>query len=111
MQSYEVEVFGNDEMIDSFNRHKNSYMRKREVKLAENFVISDSAVKKQERRLLLIDLPLAVGDHFLFPDTADPRFKSFSDQTAKNTYILHIVAFVISPDAVTFDQDFLVSDI
>ena len=51
MQSYEVEVFGNDEMIDSFNRHKNSYMRKREVKLAENFAISDSAVKKQERRM------------------------------------------------------------
>lgn len=51
MQGYEEVVFGDVQIIDSFNRHKDVYEKEREVELAENFAISDSAVKKQERRL------------------------------------------------------------
>ena len=51
MPDYEREVFGNDEIIDSFNRHKDVYSQERDVELAASFTISDSAVKKQERRM------------------------------------------------------------
>ncbi len=51
MPDYEREVFGSEKIIDSFNRHKDIYSQERDVELAENFTISDSAVKKQERRM------------------------------------------------------------
>ena len=51
MRGYEKEVFGNEEIIDSFNKHRDAYAREREMELAESFAISDSAVKKQERRM------------------------------------------------------------
>lgn len=51
MQGYKELVFGDDLIIDSFNRHKEVYEQERDVELAENFAISDSAVKKQERRM------------------------------------------------------------
>lgn len=51
MQGYEETVFGDEQIIDSFNRHKEVYEQERDMELAENFAISDSAVKKQERRM------------------------------------------------------------
>ena len=51
MQDYEKEVLGSDTIIDSFNRHKDVYSLERNIELAENFVISESAVKKLERRM------------------------------------------------------------
>ena len=51
MQDYGKEVLGSDTIIDSFNRHKDVYSLERNIELAENFVISESAVKKLERRM------------------------------------------------------------
>ena len=51
MQDYEEEVFGDAQLIDSFNKHKDAYEQEREAELAESFAISDSAVKKQERKM------------------------------------------------------------
>lgn len=51
MQSYEEAVLGDEKMIDSFHRHKEAYEQEREVELKDDFAISDSAVKKQERRM------------------------------------------------------------
>ena len=51
MRSYEEEVFGDEKLIDSFHRHKEVYEQEREVELEDGFAISDSAVKKQERRM------------------------------------------------------------
>lgn len=51
IRGYEKEVFGNEEIIDSFNKHRDAYAREREMELAESFSISDSALKKQERRM------------------------------------------------------------
>lgn len=51
MQDYEEEVFGDAQIIDSFNKHKDAYEQEREAELAESFAISDSAVKKQERKM------------------------------------------------------------
>ena len=51
MQSYEEQVLGDEKLIDSFHRHKESYEQEREVELKDVFAISDNAVKKQERRM------------------------------------------------------------
>lgn len=51
MPHYKEEVFGNKEMIDGFDRHKEAYEQDKEEKVADIFAISDSAVKKQERRM------------------------------------------------------------
>ena len=51
MPHYKEEVFGNKEMIDGFDRHQEAYEQEKEEKVADIFAISDSAVKKQERRM------------------------------------------------------------
>lgn len=42
-------VLEQDEVIDEFNRFKASYQNERDIQLSENFAISDSAVKKQNK--------------------------------------------------------------
>ncbi len=51
MKGYEENVFGDERIIESFNRHKEAYAQEKEIGLEENFAISGSAVKKQERRM------------------------------------------------------------
>ena len=51
MKGYKEAIFGNEKFFESFSRHKDAYVQEREVELAENFSISDSAVKKQERKM------------------------------------------------------------
>lgn len=49
MEEFTNEVFSQPEVIESFNRYKENYQQDREVEIADNFAISDSAVKKQAR--------------------------------------------------------------
>lgn len=51
LQRFENEVLGDEKLIASFHRHKKDYEQERELKLEDDFSISDSAVKKQERRM------------------------------------------------------------
>jgi len=51
MKGFEENVFGDERIIESFNKHKEAYAQEREIGLEENFSISESAVKKQERRM------------------------------------------------------------
>lgn len=51
MRGFEENVFGDERIIESFNRHKEAYAQEREIGLEENFSISESAVKTQERRM------------------------------------------------------------
>ena len=51
MQSYEEEVLGDESIINSFNKHKEVYQQERDANLEENFSISDTALKKLERRM------------------------------------------------------------
>ncbi len=51
MKGFEENVFGDERIIESFNRHKEAYAQEKEIGLEENFAISGSAVKKQERRM------------------------------------------------------------
>jgi hypothetical protein len=39
------------EVIDSFNRYKSAYQQEHEIDIADDFTISESAVKKQARTL------------------------------------------------------------
>ena len=49
MYEFANEVIGQPEVIESFNRYKDVYQQDRDIEIAENFTISDSAVKKQAR--------------------------------------------------------------
>jgi hypothetical protein len=43
------EVMEQPEVIESFNRYKSTYQQERDIDIADDFTISDSAVKKQAR--------------------------------------------------------------
>lgn len=49
MDEFANEVIAQPEVIDSFNRYKDSYQRERDIEISDSFTISDSAVKKQAR--------------------------------------------------------------
>lgn len=51
LQSFEEEVLGDEKLIDSFYRHKKAYEQEKDLDLEDNFSISDSAVKKQVRKM------------------------------------------------------------
>ena len=49
MDDFANEVIAQPEIIDSFNQYKSSYQKDYDIEFADNFMISDSAVKKQAR--------------------------------------------------------------
>jgi len=49
MEEFANEVIAQPEIIDSFNQYKSSYQKDYDIEFADNFMISDSAVKKQAR--------------------------------------------------------------
>ena len=49
MDDFANEVIVQPEIIDSFNQYKSSYQKDYDIEFADNFIISDSAVKKQAR--------------------------------------------------------------
>lgn len=49
MEEFTNEVFAQPEVIDSFNKYKENYEQDRDLEIADNFTISESAVKKQAR--------------------------------------------------------------
>ena len=49
MEEFANEVIGQPEVIESFNQYRTVYEAEHEVQIADEFVISDSAVKKQAR--------------------------------------------------------------
>lgn len=51
MQGFEEEVLGDEKLIDSFHKHKAAYEQERDLEIEDSFSISDSAVKKQERKM------------------------------------------------------------
>lgn len=53
-ESFDMEEFANEimaqpEIIERFNKYKDNYQQERDIDIADNFTISDSAVKKQAR--------------------------------------------------------------
>ena len=49
MDEFANEVIAQPEIIDSFNQYKSSYQKDYDIEFSDNFMISDSAVKKQAR--------------------------------------------------------------
>ena len=48
-QEFEKQVFGDENLIESFQKFNQTYRQENEVELADNFKISSQAVKKQSR--------------------------------------------------------------
>jgi hypothetical protein len=48
-QEFEKQVFGDENLIESFQKFNQTYRQENEVELADNFQISSQAVKKQSR--------------------------------------------------------------
>lgn len=48
-EEFEAEVFGDNNLIESFRKFDHDYRKNNEIKLSDNFVISSPAVKKQAR--------------------------------------------------------------
>jgi hypothetical protein len=51
MDDFTKFVIGQANMIDSFNEYRTDFQREREIDISDNFVISESAVKKQARAI------------------------------------------------------------
>lgn len=49
MEEFANEVMAQPEIIERFNKYKDDYQQERDIDIADNFTISDSAVKKQAR--------------------------------------------------------------
>ncbi len=49
MDDFTRDVIGQPEVIDSFNQYRSHYEEENDVQIADNFAISDGAVKKQSR--------------------------------------------------------------
>jgi hypothetical protein len=51
IEEFAHEVIGQLEVIEQFNQYKSAYTKEYEIEIADDFTISDSAVKKQSRTL------------------------------------------------------------
>ena len=51
LDEFANEVIEQPEVIEIFNRYKSAYQQERDIDIADNFTISDNAVKKQARAL------------------------------------------------------------
>ncbi len=49
MEEFANEVMAQPEIIERFNKYKDDYLQERDIDIADNFTISESAVKKQAR--------------------------------------------------------------
>ena len=49
MNEFTNEVIGNPEIIERFNQYSSSFQKDYDIEITDNFSISDSAVKKQNR--------------------------------------------------------------
>jgi hypothetical protein len=52
LEDFANEVIGQPDVIKSFNQYKSAYVQEHELEIADNFTISDSAVKKRARGLM-----------------------------------------------------------
>ena len=51
IEEFANEVIGQPEVIESFNRYKETYAQEREIEISDSFSISDTAAKKATRSL------------------------------------------------------------
>ncbi|MDR0681151.1 MAG: nucleoid-associated protein [Dysgonamonadaceae bacterium] len=83
MEEFTNEVIGQPDMIETFNQFKSNYQREYELELADNFTISDNAVKKQARifkSVIKLDKNFHIyvhGNHNLIEQGSDENGKFY----------------------------------
>lgn len=87
MNEFANEVIGQPEVIDSFNNYKEEYQRDRDIEIADNFTISDSAVKKQSRGLKSV-IKLDKNFHIYVHGNNQYIKKGFDEETGLHYYQL-----------------------
>lgn len=87
MNEFANEVIGQLEVIDSFNNYKEEYQRDRDIEIADNFAISDSAVKKQSRGLKSV-IKLDKNFHIYVHGNNQYIKKGYDEETGLHYYQL-----------------------
>lgn len=87
MNEFANEVIGQSEIIDSFNNYKEVYQKDREIEIANNFAISDSAVKKQSRTLKSV-IKLDKNFHIYVHGNNQYIKKGYDEETGLHYYQL-----------------------
>ncbi len=87
MNEFANEVIGQPEVIDSFNNYKEEYQKDRDIEIADNFAISDSAVKKQSRILKSV-IKLDKNFHIYVHGNNQYIKKGYDEETGLHYYQL-----------------------
>lgn len=83
IQEFASEVISQPEIIESFNRFKQKYKQEQNIELSDQFIISDSAVKKQTRvfkSVIKLDKNFHIyihGNHQLIEQGVDEEGRKF----------------------------------
>ena len=83
MNEFTNEVIGKEDIIERFNSFKKDYQKEREIDIADNFQISESAVKKGTRTLksiIKLDKNFDIyihGDRSLIEQGSDEKGKYY----------------------------------
>lgn len=85
MEEFSNEVIGNEQAIESFKNFKNQYEQEFDSPIADNFVISENAVKKQARVYKSV-LKLDKNFHIYIHGDKELIEKGFDDGRAMNYY-------------------------
>lgn len=85
METFQQEVIGQPEMIESFNEYKEQFQQEHDVDVAENFKISDSALKKQSRNFKSV-IKLDKNFHIYVHGDNKLIKKGYDSETGMNYY-------------------------
>jgi hypothetical protein len=85
MEEFSNEVIGNEQAIESFKTFKNQYEQEFDSPIADNFIISENAVKKQARIYKSV-LKLDKNFHIYIHGDKELIEKGFDDGRAMNYY-------------------------
>lgn len=85
MEEFSNEVIGNEQAIESFKNFKNQYEQEFDSPIADNFIISENAVKKQARVYKSV-LKLDKNFHIYIHGDKELIEKGFDDGRAMNYY-------------------------
>jgi hypothetical protein len=85
MEEFSNEVIGNEQAIESFKSFKNQYEQEFDSPIADNFIISENAVKKQARVYKSV-LKLDKNFHIYIHGDKELIEKGFDDGRAMNYY-------------------------
>lgn len=88
IDAFSQEVIAQPEIIESFNEYKNSYQQEHEIDIADSFNISDSAVKKQARKLKSV-IKLDKNFHIYVHGDQQMIQKGYDESTGMHYYQLY----------------------